>query len=422
MPEEGHGRKRLRFMQQPNPTQPGPADRLTVMQIIPALESGGAELGTVQVAEALCKAGHRALVVSRGGRMETPIHDCGKLIRLDVASKNPLTIIANGVRLALLARREGVDVLHVRSRAPSWSTLIASKLTGIPYIGTYHTIYREQSGLKNLYNSAVVRGARVIAVGDETAAVMRQRYPFLPETRIVTIHRGVDLQVFDPAAVTAERKAALAEAWRLPEGAEVALLPGRIVHRKGHHVFIRAIHRLVEGGRDDLVGVCAGDDQGKSRYRDEMEALVASLGLNDHIRFVGHCEDMPAAYVLSRVAVSAAVESEGLQRAILEAQAMGVPVVVSDVGSGIEVVRAMPRVPEGEITGYNVQAGDPEALAEAIDRVLRLAPADYDALSGRASAWARGSFSHEVFTAKTLALYREVVDEARGASAAAQKA
>ncbi|NJL08697.1 MAG: glycosyltransferase family 4 protein [Methylacidiphilales bacterium] len=332
MPEGGGGRKRLEFMQQPNQTQPGPAERLTVMQIIPALESGGAELGTVQVAEALCKAGHRALVVSRGGRMEKPILACGaELIRRDVASKNPLTIIANGVRLALLARKEGVDVLHVRSRAPSWSTLIASKLTGIPYIGTYHTIYREQGGLKNLYNSGVVRGARVIAVGDETAAVVRQRYPFLPEARIVTIHRAVDLAEFDPAAVTVARKTALAEAWRLPAGAEVALLPGRLVHRKGHHVFIRAIHRLVEGGRDNLVGVCAGDDQGKSRYREEMEALAASLDLEDHIRFAGHCEDMPAAYALSRVAVSAAVESEGLQRAILEAQAMGVPVVVSDV-------------------------------------------------------------------------------------------
>ncbi|BAR99164.1 glycosyltransferase [Blastochloris viridis] len=393
------------------------------MQIIPALESGGAELGTVQVAEALTAAGHRALVVSRGGRMETPIVACGaELIRLDVASKNPIAIIANGFKLAALARKERVDVLHVRSRAPSWSTLIASKLTGIPYIGTYHTIYREQSGLKNLYNSGVVRGARVIAVGDETAAVIRQRYA-IPDARTVTIHRAVDLTIFDPAAVTAARKAALATAWGLAEGAEVVLLPGRLVHRKGHHVLIRAIHRLVEGGRDNLVGICAGDDQGRSRYHDEMVALVGNLGLNDHVRFIGHCEDMPAAYALSRVAVSAAVESEGLQRAILEAQAMGVPVVVSDVGSGTEVVRATPRVPESEITGYNVQAGDPEALAEAIDRVLRLAPDDYAALSRRASTWVRGSFSHDIFTSKTLALYREVVAEAcAGGPAGKQKA
>jgi glycosyltransferase involved in cell wall biosynthesis len=400
-------------MEQPGQKATATGGRLTVMQIIPALESGGAELGTVQIAEALIAAGHRALVVSRGGRMETPILACGaELIRLDVASKNPIAIVANGIKLAALARKERVDVLHVRSRAPSWSTLIASKLTGIPYIGTYHTIYREQSGLKNLYNSGVVRGARVIAVGDETAAVIRKRYP-IPASRVITIHRAVDLTVFDPAAVSAERKAKLAATWGLPAGAEVALLPGRIVHRKGHHVFIRAIHRLVEGGRDNLVGICAGDDQGKSRYREEMAALVGSLGLEDHIRFVGHCEDMPAAYALSRVAVSAAVESEGLQRAILEAQAMAVPVVVSDVGSGIEVVRAMPRVPDTEITGYNVQAGDPEALAEAIDRVLRLPAADYAALGQRGQAWVRGSFSHDIFAGKTLALYREVAAEAR---------
>jgi glycosyltransferase involved in cell wall biosynthesis len=115
------------------------------------------------------------------------------------------------------------------------------------------------------------------------------------------------------------------------------------------------------------------------------------------------------------------VESEGLQRAILEAQAMGVPVVVSDVGSGIEVVRAMPRVPDTEITGYNVQAGDPEALAEAIDRVLRLQPADYAAMSGRAAAWVRGSFSHDIFAGKTLALYQEVAAEARARRAATRQ-
>ena len=386
--------------------------RLTVMQIIPGLESGGAELGTIQVAEALREAGHRALVVSRGGRMESTLHRCGaELIRHNVASKNPFTIIANGFWLASLARKEHVDVLHVRSRAPAWSTLIASKLTGIPYIGTYHTIYREQNALKKLYNSGVIRGARVIAVGDETAAAMRQRYN-LPESRLVTIHRAVDLPVFDPAALTEERKAALAKEWKLPPGAEVALLPGRIVHRKGHHVFIRAIHRLVQGGRDHLIGVCAGDDQGKPRYREEVEALTQSLGMTGHIRFVGHCDDMPAAYALSRVAVSAAVESEGLQRAMLEAQAMGVPVVVSDIGSGVEVVRAPPAVPYHEVTGFNSPAGDAEALAERIDRVLRLTAEDYAEMSERAKTWARGNFSHEVFTTKTLALYEEVVAEA----------
>lgn len=392
----------------------GAPRRLTVMQIIPALDSGGAELGTVQIGQGLVAAGHRAVVVTRGGRMEKDLADCGATpIHRDVGTKNPLRIVANGFMLARLAREHDADLLHVRSRAPAWSTLIASALTGLPYVATYHTIYRENSALKRLYNSAMVRGRRVIAVGDEAAKAIRARYG-LDEARVATIHRAVDLALFDPAKVTPARKAALAAIWGLAGDDEVVLLPGRLVHRKGLHVMVRAAKRLVEAGHDRLVVIAAGDDQGKTRYRDEVVSQIAALGLGRHVRLVGHCDDMPAAYALSRVAVSAAVESEGLQRAMLEAQAMGVPVVVSDVGSGVEAVQAPPRVPEAQASGLNVPAGDDAALADAVSGLLRLPVDRYAALSARAAAWSRGRFSRETFVAKTLALYREVVAEAAG--------
>lgn len=373
------------------------------------MRSGGAELGCLQVAEALIAAGHRALVISEGGRMVDDLVRAGaEHITAPMATKNPVRLWANARMLARLIAREQVDVIHARSRAPAWSAWLASKRARIPFVTTYHSGYREANALKRAYNSVMVKGARVIAVSQWIADLIASRYG-TPRSRIVVIHRVVDLERFDPAAVSEARKEALRRAWGVDGNAPIILLPGRVTRRKGHDVLLRAAAHI----KDELgfTVVCAGDDQAGSSYRAEMDRLLAQLGLEDRVKFVGHVTDMPAAYALAAVSVSAATSPEGFQRAMLESQAMGVPVAVSDEGPGVEVVRAAPRCAADETTGFNFPSGDTQGLAAALRTLLTMPEAARRAMGARGQAWVAGAYGRDTLTRATLALYQDVVRE-----------
>ena len=225
---------------------------LTVVQVIPDLESGGAGESVVQIADALVSQGHRSIVVSEGGRREADLARIGaSFLRLPIASKNPTQIAANGRRLAALARDEGADLLHAQSRGSAWSCLLAGRIASVPYVATCDNSFREQNPLKRLYNSAMVRGTRVIALGERLARTIEERY-HTPREKIAVVDRGVDLAEFDAGKVPADRNAALVRNWKIADGERVVLLPGRLSRRKGAHVLIAAAQRLREAGLQEL--------------------------------------------------------------------------------------------------------------------------------------------------------------------------
>ena len=219
-------------------------ERWTVLQVIPRMRAGGAELGCLQIAEALVKAGHRAMVVSEGGQLVDGLMAVGaEHIVMPVATKNPVTLALNARRLADIARRENVSLLHARSRAPAWSALIAARRCKIPFVTTYHSEYSERGRLKNLYNSVMARSDTVIAVSDYMAHLIRTRYR-TPEDRIAIIHRAFDPAKFDPASVTPERIAAIREQLGADGTKPVLLLAGRITPRKAQHDLVSALGLL----------------------------------------------------------------------------------------------------------------------------------------------------------------------------------
>jgi glycosyltransferase involved in cell wall biosynthesis len=390
------------------------SDPLTVVQVIPDLQSGGAGRGVVEVAEALIAAGHRAIVVSEGGRMEADLARIGaSMVRLPVATKNPSQIVANGRRLAALARDTHADLLHAQSRAPAWSCYLAARLASIPFITTYDNSYREQHALKRLYNSGMVRGARVIALGERLAKLIEVRYG-TPRERIAVVDRSVDLSVFDPARVDAARRQAVARAWGLRPGERVVLLPGRLTRRKGPYILVDAARRLHEAGLKDLVCVLAGEDQNRSRYPAELWDRVHQSNLSEVIRFAGYCPDMPAAYALADIVVSAVLPPGGPQRAMLEAQAMGLPVVVSDAGACGEVVLAPPFVAEARATGFIYPAGNAAELAQTLFKVLAMGKLARTAMGARGRAFVAARFPRQAFTERMLAVYAEVAAARRG--------
>ena len=270
--------------------------RPTILQIIPTLDTGGAELSTVEIASAIVVAGGRALVATQGGRLAQKIIEAGgEIVPFLAATKNPARMMGNARALAALIRREHVDIVHARSRAPGWSALSAARATKRPFITTYHGAYSENGPLKRAYNSVMARGDVVIANSAYTAGLIKSRYGTAAD-KIRIIHRGVDPAVFDRAAIDPARLEALREAWGVAPGARIILQAARLTRWKGQTVVIDALARLkAHGVAPGWVAVFAGDDQGRSAYTEELEKQAVGLGLKDHVRFAGHVSDMPAA-------------------------------------------------------------------------------------------------------------------------------
>ena len=378
---------------------PAAGRQATVLQVLPALgQGGGVERGTVEIAAAIVAAGGRAIVASAGGHLERELKRAGaEHIALPLDSKNPLTMRDNARKLADLIAAEKVDLVHARSRAPAWSALDAAKRTDRPFVTTFHGTYGTENWLKRHYNAVMVKGEKVIAISHFIAGHMRRVYG-VPVRRIRVIHRGVDLNRFDPARISAERVIQLSTRWRLLDGAPVIMLPGRLTRWKGQTVFIDAIAKL---GRDDLRCILVGSDQGRTGYRRELEKQVQRLGLGKVVQLVDHCDDMPAAYKLTDVVVSASTEPEAFGRVVAEGQALGRPVIATDHGGARETV-----IP-GE-TGWLVEPGNADSLAEALARCLALSAAARQEMAERAVANVRENFSTEVMAAKTLDVYDEV--------------
>ena len=377
---------------------------LTVLQVIPELEAGGAERTTVDIAAALAARGDRALVASEGGRLVGELQALGgEWLELPVASKNPLRMLRNAFRLKALIRRLDVDLVHARSRAPAWSALLAARMAGVPFVTTFHGAYKQVGRLKALYNSVMARGDAVIANSEFTAGVVRSRFP-AAAGRIAVIPRGTDLAAFDPRGVAEDRIAALRDAWNVAAGDHVVLLPARISPIKGHKILLAAARRLA---RDDdrLVFVMAGDEQGRRGFRAELDALVAAEGLADRVRFVGHCADMPAALLLADVIVAPSLVPETFGRAAVEAGAMGRPVVASDIGAFAETVRQPPEVAAEARTGWRVPAGDAAALGDAIAAALAMDRATRADYAARTRAFVLSRFTLSAMTGATLGVY-----------------
>ena len=369
-----------------------------VLQIIPSLISGGAERGTVDLAAALAEAGWLSHVASSGGALERDVIRAGaQHLTLPLASKNPLVMRRNAKALARLIRQLGIDIVHARSRAPAWSAWAAARSAGCHFVTTFHTAYGARTALKRRYNSVMARGERVIAISHFVADHAATVYGIERE-RLRVIPRGVDLASFDPTRVGAERIAELARQWRLPDGAPVVMLPGRLTRWKGGLNFITAIAAL---GRRDLCCILVGAAQ-SGGFRNELDAAIEGRGLSDLFRIVGECRDMPAAFMLADVVVSASTDPEGFGRVVVEAQAMGRPVVATDHGGARETI-----VPG--VTGWLVPPREPEALAAAIGEALSLGAKERECLARRAIADVAAHFTREAMCARTIEVYEELL-------------
>jgi glycosyltransferase involved in cell wall biosynthesis len=391
------------------PIAPAPvfARPLTILIAVPTLDAGAADEGAVELARMLTAAGHRAIVASRGGRLEGDLAACGaELVRLDTASRNPLVMARNAFALKRIIVQRRCGVVHALARAPAWSALAAARMTGAAFVTTWYNGFREQNAFKHFYNSVMARGERVIAVGDQLADAIAERYAGTT-ARLVVVPVHVDVDRFDPLRVTPQRIEAVRAAWGVGSDTRVIVVIGRILRRKGHHVVVRAARRLKDMGMRDFAFAFVGEDQGRSSYSGELWDMVLETGTSDVIRIVGPPEDAPAAYGAAVAVVSAATQLEG-PRSLLEAMAMARPVIASDLAAGPETVLAPLAVSEDRMTGLRFRSGDDGELAAALIRLVSASGATHRAIGRRAREHAVAQFSSSAATAQMLAVYAEI--------------
>ena len=382
---------------------------LTILQVVPELATGGAERTTIEVAQAIVQAGGRALVWSAGGRLLPELLAVGaRHFEGYAASKNPWDVlVANPARLSEILVREKVDLIHARSRAPAWSALIAARRRNIAFVTTYHGIYAATSALKRWYNSVMVRSDAIIANSNYTKAHIMEQHGIEPD-KVTVIYRGVDSAAFDPAAVTSARSAIMARKWKLdiPHRRPRVILPARLTEWKGQRIFIAALARLKNQGVD-FEAILVGDSQGRDAYAHTLRTLISDAGLSHQVFLVGHCNDMPAAFSLCDIAVTPSIQPEAFGRTAAEAQAMGLPVIASDLGGARETV-------DPNVTGYLSAAGDVGALADYLGTLIQMPRAQRLAMGAAGYARVRALFTTQSLQSQTLALYQRVMAARHG--------
>jgi glycosyltransferase involved in cell wall biosynthesis len=372
----------------------------TVLQILPSLNGGGVERGTIEMASALKENGWTPIVASSGGIMTQELKRIGvRHITLPLASKNPVVMHRNISRIAAIVREFDVNIIHARSRAPAWSAYFAAKRTGAHFVTTFHAAYNRGGFLKNAYNAVMTRGERVIAISDFIADHILSNYDVAPE-KVITIPRGVDCRKFNPAAIHAERIFDMARSWDLPDGVPVIMLPGRLTRLKGHTTFIEALARLKER---EFLALLVGSTEGRESYCEELNTLVKSSGLEGRVQIKGHCDDMAVALMLSDVVVSATTVPEGFGRVAVEAQAMGRPVIATAHGGSMETVI------DGQ-TGWLVPVGDVNAMATALKEAINLSSEQRESVAITAREHVMTHFAIEHMCNGTIALYEDVLE------------
>ncbi len=382
-----------------------PLAGFTILQILPELSAGGAEQTTIDIAAALAEAGARALVASESGRLVSELQAKGGIwVPFPAKTKNPIAMALHVRRLAKLIKAERVDIVHARSRAPAWVAHGATRLTKTPFVTTFHGAYSGKAALKQRYNSVMAQGDMVIANSHYTADLIAKIYPeAVPKTKI--IYRGIDLRAFSPSAIDPMRVQAVRRQWGVAPDERIVLLAARLSPWKGHKLLIAAAKRLVESGLSDTKFIFAGDPQGRNAYVREIDQEIEKAHLQNIVRRVGHWSDMPAAHLAAAVVVVPSTEPEAFGRVTVEAQAIGTPVVVTDLGAAPETVLAPPEVEASGRTGWRVPPHDAGALAGAIGEALNYGASARDMLAFRGRAFVQTYFSVDRMCSETLAAY-----------------
>jgi len=379
----------------------------TILQIVPALYDGPEARTVVNVAHALLQAGARALVAAADGPLVGQLKAFGgEWVDLRSATANPLWLRRNARLLESLISSERVDIVHAYSGGAAWSARVAATRVAVWLVTSLPdapaAVARGQMG------RALAQGDRIIAPSLYAATALAQRYG-VAHDQITIIPREIDTDAFDPLAVARERSESLRNAWRIPPHARVVLVPGRVAPWNGQSIVPEVARLLAQEGIHDVVFAVVGEHATHRRYAREIMRLAQERGVARWLRLTGHCPDLPAALACADFVAVTTIEPPLIGSVVAEAQAMGRPVVASDVGMLGENVLVPPRMPEELRTGWVVAPADPAGLAHTLSVALALDPTDYQAMAARAREFAEYMFSPQSAAAAARAVYMSLL-------------
>ena len=343
--------------------------KLKVLQVIPKLGYGGAEIGCYDLAHYLYENDCSSYIVTSGGTLIKYINRKKvKLIRLPVQSKNPILILLNAIILTIIILILNINIVHARSRAPAWSCLIATKITGRKFVTTFHGTYNFKSNIKNFYNSVMLRSNLIIAGSNFIFSHINENYSkyLKPEKKFLVIFRGINTDYYDPKKIKEKDEIQLISKWKIDKEKKVILLPARLTAWKGHEIFLEALNKLkINEPQKKFIAVILGSDQGRKIYKKRLIRLVEQYRLINDVIFIDNFELMPIAYKISDIVISSSIEPEAFGRVAVEAQAMEKPIIASNIGGSNETII-------DEKTGFLYPAGNSDILSQKLSHIFDL--------------------------------------------------
>ena len=345
------------------------SSNLKVLQVIPRLGYGGAETGCYDIAHYLPEYNCESFIVTSGGDLIKYVDKKKvKLIKLPVHSKNPILIFFNAIALLIIILFHNIQIVHARSRAPAWSCLLATKITGRKFVTTFHGTYNFKSKIKKLYNSVMVRSDLIIAGSNFIFSHIKENYSEFLDTKkkFLVIFRGINIDYFDPTTKVENEENKLLKTWEINENKKIILMPGRLTYWKGQELFLEAINLVnIQLGYQAFYAVILGNDQGRDLYKKKLVRLTEQFRMTKQVKFIDNCKDMALAYKVADIVISASIEPEAFGRVSVEAQSMQKIIIASNLGGSNETVI-------DEKTGYLFKSGDAKSLSEKILKVLNL--------------------------------------------------
>ena len=343
--------------------------KLKVLQVIPKLGHGGAEIGCYDLAHYLYENDCSSYIVTSGGTLIKYINRKKvKLIRLPVQSKNPILILLNAIILTIIILILNINIVHARSRAPAWSCLIATKITGRKFVTTFHGTFNFKSNIKKFYNSVMVRSNLIIAGSNFIFSHINENYSkyLKPEKKFLVIFRGINTDYYDPKKIKEKDEIQLISKWKIDKEKKVILLPARLTAWKGHEIFLEALNKLkINEPQKKFIAVILGSDQGRKIYKKRLIRLVEQYRLINDVIFIDNFELMPIAYKISDIVISSSIEPEAFGRVAVEAQAMEKPIIASNIGGSNETII-------DEKTGFLYPAGNSDILSQKLSHIFDL--------------------------------------------------
>ena len=383
------------------------SSKLKVLQVIPKLGYGGAETGCFDIAHYLFENNCSSFLITNGGPLTKFINKKKvKYIRLPVNSKNPIIMLLNTLLISVIIIFYNIDIIHARSRAPAWSCFLASKITRKKFVTTFHGTYNFKSKIKKFYNSIMLRSDLIIAGSNFIFSHIKENYKeYLNNSKkFLVIFRGINIDYFDASTTLTEDEDKLFKSWNLEVEKKTILLPGRITEWKGHEMFIEAMNKInIQLGHKSFKAVILGSDQGRGLYKKKLIRLVEQYRMNDQIKFVDHCENMPLAYKISDLIVSTSIEPEAFGRIAVEAQSMEKPIIASNLGGSKETI-------VNNKTGILFDAGDSDDLSKKIIEFFNFDKSTIEQMGKEGRKNVSAKFNVEKMCFSTYSEYKKLIN------------